>query len=783
MNKIKIIFSVMFAAMAVMLMSAAVFAAVPESVTGNGSKESPYMVKTYGELQGTFLGLDGGYGPYYIALANDITQTQDSGTEYSNGAVVTKYNHILKRYNSMIYLDLFGKTLKLDAKCSSDEKGMFTVTGGSLIINDSIGTGCIINNSQNHGIPTFYVSSANGMTPVLTINNGTFSTDRYNYIIYHVCPITSISAISTDINDAYCNINGGIINGCIITDAASVRDMSIKDCVLDNGESNVIYVQKVQNITAKAGLAILDSSTITVDGQTVDKSEWGSTVSGHVVIKNPSKPTIEKQPQTKNNLKVGNESTFNIETINGEKFDWFLLDSEGNHIPWSTAKKNNIVEKISVESQTYSDIEINNTLKIKVLSTLAENYQVYCEVMDSKYTLYSDVASIKLAKPEIVATNKNINNLINAESSLQYITNNVDTYNWHFLNENGEEIDWNEAQQNNIISVSGIRDSKLVWTILSKDANHCKLYCTMKGNGFTLNTEPVIIDIPIIITEQPPKIVYFETYNTANITLQAEGKNINYSWYFKTPDRTTFLLDEEFDDTNWTGSYEFRGLTTNGLTDKYDGTEMYCKVWNWDGCEVESEHFVLKAYQYDVDRNISIRLPKVGETYKDYISDVNSIVPAELVIDWDRFGISVKDRNGKYVKQESGYYSMEDDYVFKAGYKYEFCFYMYLPEYVSPLAIYKFESKGLIVNGTENGEADSYDENELYFIDFWTTPVLENDGDVNIDKKTNKTDAALLLKYISGTTVLNSEQLVHADMNGDDKYDMLDVIEILNKVA
>ena len=60
---------------------------------------------------------------------------------------------------------------------------------------------------------------------------------------------------------------------------------------------------------------------------------------------------------------------------------------------------------------------------------------------------------------------------------------------------------------------------------------------------------------------------------------------------------------------------------------------------------------------------------------------------------------------------------------------------------------------------------------------------MENDGDVNIDKKTNKTDAALLLKYISGTTVLNSEQLVHADMNGDDKYDMLDVIEILNKVA
>ncbi len=287
----------------------------------------------------------------------------------------------------------------------------------------------------------------------------------------------------------------------------------------------------------------------------------------------------------------------------------------------------------------------------------------------------------------------------------------------------------------------------------------------------------------IIITEEPPEIVYFETYNTANITLQATGSNMIYSWYFKTPDRTTFLLDEEFDDTNWTGSYEFRGLTTNGLTNKYDGTEMYCKVWNWAGQEVESEHFILKKYNYDVDRNVTIRLPKVGETYSNYRSVANNIVPAELVIDWDSFNIIVRDKDGKYIKQPNGHYYMDDDTVFKAEHKYEFCFKMYLPEYVSPIVINQFYSKGLIVNGTENGAADHLDDEELYFADFWTTPVLENDGDVNIDKKTNKTDAALLLKHISGTIVLTDEQLVHADMNGDEKIDMLDVISILNKAS
>ncbi len=287
----------------------------------------------------------------------------------------------------------------------------------------------------------------------------------------------------------------------------------------------------------------------------------------------------------------------------------------------------------------------------------------------------------------------------------------------------------------------------------------------------------------IIITEEPPSTVYFDTGSTAKVSIQATGSNMVYSWYFKTPDRTTFLLDEEFEASKWTGSYQFEGLTTNGLTDKYDGTEMYCKVWNRAGQEVESEHFFLKKYNYDVDRNISIRLPKVGQSYGNYMSVANNIVPAELVIDWDRFGISVKDRNGKYVKQESGYYSMEDDYVFKAGYKYEFCFYMYLPEHVSTDAIYRFYSKGLIVNGVENGAADTLDEDERSFTDYWTTPVLETAGDVNNDGIVNETDASLLLKHISGAATLDSNSLARSDANADTKNDMLDVIAILNKTA
>ncbi|MBR2283463.1 MAG: BspA family leucine-rich repeat surface protein [Ruminococcus sp.] len=287
----------------------------------------------------------------------------------------------------------------------------------------------------------------------------------------------------------------------------------------------------------------------------------------------------------------------------------------------------------------------------------------------------------------------------------------------------------------------------------------------------------------IVITEQPPEVVYFEPYEPAHITLKALGDDLIYSWYFKTTDRTTFLLDEEFEANEWTGSYDFYGLTGgSGLTDKYDGTEMYCKVWNKQGAELESEHFTLKKYQGDVDRNITIRLPKVGETYADYIADVNSIVPAELIVGDENFGIVPKNSNGNYIH---GVRSMNDDDVFKAGYRYEFCFNMYLPEYVSTMAIYQFYSKGLIVNGEEHGGADSVYDEERYFVDFWTTPVLEGgllEGDVNADGSFNISDVVLMQKWLLAVPDTALIDWKAGDLCEDGRLDAFDLSLMRNKL-
>ena len=319
------------------------------------------------------------------------------------------------------------------------------------------------------------------------------------------------------------------------------------------------------------------------------------------------------------------------------------------------------------------------------------------------------------------------------------------------------------------------------WT---KDEDGAKVYCEVISGNTTKAAELITLHFvdegSIQITQQPPKTVYFETYEPAKITMPAAvGNELTYSWYFKTPDRTTFLLDEEFEADEWTGSYDFYGLTGgNGLTDKYDGTEMYCKIWNKQGAEVETKHFTLKKYQGDVDRNITIRMPEVGETYAHYMADVNSIVPAELIIGDEYFGITPKDASGNYIP---GVRAMNYDDVFKAGQRYEFCLKMYLPEYVSPTAIYQFYSKGLIVNGEEHGAADTLDEEELYFWDYWTTPVLEGgllEGDVNADGKFNISDVVLMQKWLLAVPDTDLVDWKAGDLCEDDKLNVFDLCQM-----
>ena len=74
---------------------------------------------------------------------------------------------------------------------------------------------------------------------------------------------------------------------------------------------------------------------------------------------------------------------------------------------------------------------------------------------------------------------------------------------------------------------------------------------------------------------------------------------------------------------------------------------------------------------------------------------------------------------------------------------------------------------------------DSIDTPDSMIIAFYDGKVYKA-GDIDGNGDINKTDAALLLKYLSGSLKLNSRQMAAADVNSDTNVDLTDAIKIVD---
>lgn len=151
-------------------------------------------------------------------------------------------------------------------------------------------------------------------------------------------------------------------------------------------------------------------------------------------------------------------------------------------------------------------------------------------------------------------------------------------YQWYFKNKKSEEF-----------HKSSVRDNSYD-DVMTKERNGRQIYCVVTdGWGNSLKTDTVTLTgIPgakLIITKQPvdDSVMMGETYN---VTVEAEGEDLTYQWYFKSRNHETFHRS---------------GVKINAYTDvmtaeRHD-REIYCVITDALGNTVTSDTVTIRATQ------------------------------------------------------------------------------------------------------------------------------------------------------------------------------------------
>ena len=126
----------------------------------------------------------------------------------------------------------------------------------------------------------------------------------------------------------------------------------------------------------------------------------------------------------------------------------------------------------------------------------------------------------------------------------------------------------------------------------------------------------------------------------------------------------------------------------------------------------------------------------------------------------------------RYEKYNNSVTWSPSDTTFQSGKKYTATITL------TPHNNYYFDKNSVItINGKSQPFTIDSDGNAVVVMTF---PII---GDIELDGDIDKADAALLLKYISGTKELTTEQYSVAFVNEDTNVDILDVIAIFNKAS
>ena len=516
MNRVKKIFALLFAIVAVMLMSTAVWA-----YSGNGTEDFPYIVTTYAELK-TCMEKGG-----YVELGTDINQTFNADNLDKIKINITKDT----------YLDFCGYTVNISAVTDNGQGiNVFNVADSNnpsainLYFSDSgadggVNLACVSLGDKSY-CNMIYVSHDDN----LIINGGNFinesgkviaggmSNSAFSKITINDGYLCTMDSSSYGIDSFGITINGGVLKSNGMSFVCWNPGMygyggSLK---INGGEIDGVYIYsktrpQIKNciihksvISASGNYGKIDSvfsyyhPTVIVDGEEKSYEELATldVLRGTDII--VSMPDTGETKCTFNNdvtprasksvsfPTVPDDAKYRITSAkwmntSAEEVTEFSADG-GNYYLMVDA------EIIDTENEKFSTVN-------PVLSEATGAYSVTKSQYTSNDTKLS--ATFKFVmQPVITQQPQDVTVYKPGDEARFYVTAyNADSYEWFLADKNGNIKSWDDAKSSGLISSSsyGMKGGLLILYPTSADINEYRVYCKVTFNNKTVKSKNAVI--------------------------------------------------------------------------------------------------------------------------------------------------------------------------------------------------------------------------------------------------------------------------------------------------
>lgn len=257
------------------------------SLNGCGTKDDPYIVTAYDDLRDLVVNAPSG-GTQYIKLGSDIISS-DTNNNYS--LTLSAFG------NQNVVLDLAGYTLKRSA--NSTDTAFIDIKGGSMTINDSVGTGKVIGDLSRYTGP-FLIRVLNDGK--LTINGGQYENKGTGDVVRIEAPKggsvtinggTFLDPPKSDSYDVYTlfyrsgdlDINGGIFYGCIYNERLDDYNVWITNCTVYGMLRNNGAAWGVGEYGLKYYMP--EAAVVTVNGEILSNTDTSSIYGETIVVYTP----------------------------------------------------------------------------------------------------------------------------------------------------------------------------------------------------------------------------------------------------------------------------------------------------------------------------------------------------------------------------------------------------------------------------------------------------------------------------------------------------------------